>query len=137
MYWETNVIGSVDERMTSFGVRRYTFPIPETATNGTRVLGFRLDKFSVVQSSAVITNVAFGFSGIREPFSLSFVGTKVDGLPLLQLTGPSGYNYTVETSKNLVDWSTVAILVNTTGSVRFVDSTANNATARFYRAVAP
>ncbi len=137
VYWETNVIGSVDERVALPGVRQYTFPIPETPTNGTRALGFRLDAFSAIQSSVTVTNVALGFIGIRDPFSLSFTDTSFNELPVLQLTGPSGFNYRVETSTNLVNWSTIAILVNTNGIVRFVDPDTKNATAKFYRAVAP
>ena len=97
----------------------------------------RFDAFSAIQSSVTITNVALGFAGIREPFSLSFVGINTTGLPMLQLNGPLGFNYRVETSINLVDWATTVILVNTNGVVRFLASNTNNATARFYRAVAP
>ncbi|MDO8590680.1 MAG: SUMF1/EgtB/PvdO family nonheme iron enzyme [bacterium] len=137
VYWETNVIGSIDERVISKGLRQYTFPLPETAEKGTRTFGFRLDAFSAIQSSVTVTNVALGFVGIREPFLLSFTGVSNNGLPVLQLTGPAGFNYRVESSTNLVSWSTIAILVNTNGVVRFVDSTSTNATARFYRAVWP
>ncbi len=137
VYWETNVIGSIDERVALPGVRQYMFPIPETATNGTRALGFRLDAFSVFQSSVTVTNVALGFVGIKDPFSLLFTDTSFNGLPVLQLTGPSGFNYRVESSTNLVTWSAIAILVNTNGIVRFVDPNSGNATANFYRAVAP
>ena len=136
VYWETNVIGSVDERATPAGIRQYRFPLPEVVASGSRVLGFRLDAFSAIQSSVTVTNVALGFAGVREPFSLSFVGTNANG-PVLQLTGPSGYNYKLESSTNLVGWTPRAILENTNGVVRFVDSNTNNATARFYRAVAP
>ena len=136
VYWETNVVGSLDERVTLSGMHKYSFPIPETATNGVRALGFRLDAFSAIQSSVIITNVALGFAGVKEPFSLSFAGINANGMPLLELIGPSGFNYAVETSTNLVGWTTVALLVNTNGVVRFVDTSTNNATARFYRAVA-
>ena len=99
--------------------------------------GFRLDAFGSVQSSVTVTNVALGFAGIRDPFSLSLIGRGNNGLPVLQLTGPLGFNYRVETSANLVDWTTTAILVNTNGVVRFTIPETTNATARFYRAVAP
>lgn len=137
VYWETNVISSVDERVTTSGMHQYSFPIPETATNGIRALGFRLDAFSAIQSSVIITNVALGFAGMREPFSLSLTGVNPNGMPLLELMGPAGFNYTVETSTNLTDWATTALLINTNGMVRFIDPNTNNATARFYRAAAP
>ena len=114
-----------------------SFPLPETATSGTRMLGFRLDAFSAIQSSVTVANVALVFAEVREQFALSFTGASLNGLLLLQLAGPSGFNYRVESSTNLVSWSTVAILVNTNGLVRFVDSVSTNAPARFYRAVLP
>ena len=135
VYWETNVIGSIDERVTPLGTRQYTFAIPETATNETRTLGFRLDAFSAIQSSATVTNIALGVAGPRESFSLSFIGGNVNEGPLLKLTGPSGFNYRVETSTNLVDWTTAAILVNTNGTVRFAEPSTNKTTVRFYRAI--
>ncbi|MBI2889051.1 MAG: SUMF1/EgtB/PvdO family nonheme iron enzyme [Candidatus Liptonbacteria bacterium] len=138
IYWGTNTLGSIDERVASPGLRQYTFPLPEVATNGmTRMLGFRLDPFSTVLSSATITNVALGFRGIQEPFSLSFTGQLKDGIPILQLTGPKGITYAVESSTNLTDWKAVAMLINTDGTVRFTDPNTSNATAVFYRAVAP
>src|SRR3989344_4815261 len=97
----------------------------------------RFDAFSAIQSSVTITNVALGFAGIREPFSLSFIGINATGLLLLQLNGPLGFNYRVETSTNLVNWTTTAILGNTNGVVRFTVPESTNAPARFYRAVAP
>jgi hypothetical protein len=135
VYWDTNILSSIDERAVLPGMREYTFPLPETATNGIRMLGFRLDAFSTTQSSVTITNVTLGFRGLREPFTLTVTNAGVGKLPALQLNGPAGFNYTVETSTNLTDWSTIALLVNTNGTVRFTDPTLTNATARFYRAV--
>ncbi|MDO8650396.1 MAG: hypothetical protein Q7K33_03780, partial [Candidatus Berkelbacteria bacterium] len=137
VYWETNVIGSIDERVTLPGIHQYTFPLPETAEKGTRTLGFRLDAFSNIQSSVTVTNVALGFVGIREPFYLSFTGKNSNGLPVIQLTGPAGFNYTVEASTDLIDWVTVAILVNTNGTVKFFDRESASYNKRFYRVVAP
>ncbi len=84
-----------------------------------------------------ITNVALGFRGLREPFSLSFTGAYDKGLPVLQLDGPKGFTYAVESSTDLINWTTAALLANTDGTVRFTDSNANNAIIQFYRAVAP
>ncbi|MDO8482895.1 MAG: hypothetical protein Q7S86_03700 [bacterium] len=104
---------------------------------GKKHLGFRLDSFSNAVSSIAITNVAFGFIGLREPFSLTVTGTDTNNSPVFSLTGPSGYNYRVDSSTNLVDWKTIAILVNTNGIVNFSDHSPTNTTARFYRAVTP
>jgi len=135
VYWDTNVLGSIDERVALPSLRQYTFPLPETTTAGTKMLGFRLDAFSQTRSSVTITNTAFGFGGIKQPFALTVTGNRFNGSPVFQLTGPVGFNYTVESSSNLSNWTAFATLVNTNGIVRFIDSTSTNATARFYRAV--
>jgi hypothetical protein len=57
--------------------------------------------------------------------------------PTLKLTGPTGYNYLVQSSTNLVDWLPTALLVNTNGWVLFADPAVPNSRARFYRAVMP
>ncbi|MBI2888944.1 MAG: hypothetical protein HYY10_03410 [Candidatus Liptonbacteria bacterium] len=138
IYWGTNTLAAIDERVTPAGLQKYTLPLPEAAPNGTtEMLGFRLDPFSAVLSSATVTNVALGFRGLREPFSLSFTGMYDKGLPVFQLDGPKGYIYAVESSTDLINWTVTAILANTSGTVRFTDSSATNATTRFYRAVAP
>lgn len=112
------------------------FPLPGTVSGGTQVLGFRLDAFSAVPSSILVTNIALGFAGVREPLSLTVArdtGEKV----ALQLIGPPGFNYRLESSTNLTGWKTIAVLVNTNGTVRFTDQAQTNTAARFYRAVVP
>jgi formylglycine-generating enzyme required for sulfatase activity len=136
VYWGTNLLGSVNERTVLPGVRQYSFPLTETVT-GTHLLGFRLDRFSPATSSVLVTNVSLGFVGVPSPFSLSFTGTYTNALPVIQLNGPAGYNYSVEASTNLIDWKIITILVNTNATVRFVDRESTNSTARFYRAVGP
>jgi len=135
VYWETNAIGSIDERVVLPGLQHYTYSLPAVATNGSHTLGFRLDSFSSVIPSVVITNVFVGFVGISDPFSLSLTGKDENGFNLLKLTGPSGFDYAVETSTNLIDWKVMAVLVNTNGAVPFVDKQSSNSPARFYRAV--
>src|SRR3989338_8483874 len=112
VFWDTNELGQIDERVVLPGLREYSFGLPEKVTNGTWVLGFRLDAFGGTSSSVLVTNVSFGFVGITEPFSLSFTGTNYNNLPVLLLVGPSGYNYIVESSTNLVDWEETTVLVN-------------------------
>ncbi len=137
VYWDTNSIGYVDERVVLPGVQQYTFGLPGVFTNGLHQLGFRLDSFTNTPSSITVTNLALGFAGVKEPLTLSFTGTWTNGLRVLQLIGPPGFNYLIEVSTNLITWSTTALLVNTNGIVRFVDSASTNTPARFYRAVVP
>jgi hypothetical protein len=58
-----------------------------------------------------------------------------DGTPVVQLTGAPGYNYLLQFSTNLTDWSPAAVLANTNGTVRFSDLAVMNFSQRFYRAL--
>jgi formylglycine-generating enzyme required for sulfatase activity len=60
-----------------------------------------------------------------------------NGVPLLQLTAASNYNYLVQSSTNLIDWTPTALLVNSNGTVFFTDPTATNSRAKYYRALVP
>ena len=136
VYWDTNQIGMVDERVASTNLQTYRFALPSTATNNVYVLGFRLDSFSNTLSSVTVTNVATGFVGVNQPIALG-VALFTNSTPILQLTGASNYNYLVESSTNLVDWTPTALLVNSNGTAFFADRTATNSPAKFYRAVMP
>jgi len=137
VYWETNLLGIIDERVVIPGFQDYTYSLSVKVTNGTYILGFRLDTFSSTTSSIAVTNVSLGFAGLRDPFLLSIGNTASNGVRLLTLTGPAGYNYSVEGSTNLIDWTPIALLVNTNGTVNFVDSETTNMSQRFYRALGP
>ncbi|MCR4334775.1 MAG: formylglycine-generating enzyme family protein [Patescibacteria group bacterium] len=134
VYWDTNVIGTIDERVAPSEMHQYTFSVPRIA-NGIQTIGFRLDSFSDMTSSVTVTNVSLGFIGVKEPFFLSSAGSQTDGVQMLQLTGQKDFNYTVETSTDLINWEVFAILVNTDGVVKF-NSAPPSKTAHFYRAVA-
>ena len=135
VYWDTNQIGTVDERVVSPGLQTHRFFLPNTVTTNVYVLGFRLDAFDNTATSIAVTNVVTGFVGITTPLTLGISFT--NGTPLLQLTGAANYNYLVQTSTNLVNWTPTALLVNSNGTVLFPDSTATNSCTKFYRAVMP
>lgn len=137
IYWDTNLLGSVDERAVQPGLQHYALPFPNVASNTTHVLGLRLDPFTSVQSSILLTNMTLSRAGISQPFSLSVTTDAVDGLPIFRLTGQPGFEYMVEVSTNLFCWTPLAILANTNGSVAFMDPDSTNYTRRFYRAEAP
>jgi hypothetical protein len=134
VYWNTNQIGMVDERVASAGLQQYRFALPETVTNGLYTLSFRLDSFGNTSTIAV-TNVATGFVGVSQPITLSLYLT--NGSPMLQLTGETNYTYLVQSSTNLVNWIPKALLLNTNGTVQFIDSEETNDTTKYYRAVMP
>jgi hypothetical protein len=133
--WDTNQIGTVDERVVSPGLQTYRFFLPNTVTNCVYVLGFRLDSFDNTSSSIMVTNVATGFVGVTQPINLGLSLT--NNTPLLQMTAATNFTYLIETSTNLVDWIPTALLLNTNGTAQFMDSAVTNSGARFYRAVMP
>lgn len=137
VYWDSNVVGTVDERMVGEGAAQYSMRFPVTQSNTAHVLSFRLDPFTNIQSTLVLTNVALGQVGVTQPFSLSVTTTNVNGMPVYQLTGQSGFDYGLQASTNLTDWTQIAILENTNGVVNFFDRDSTNYPMRFYRAVAP
>ncbi len=137
VYWDTNTVGSVDEQAVKSGLQHYMFKFPNTITGSTYMLGFRLDRFTSVQSSVIVTNVTLGQIGVSQPFSLAITTNTFRGLQVYQLTGQSGFTYKVQASTNLIDWADTALLVNTNGIVRFIDHGSTNYNQWFYRVVAP
>ncbi len=113
------------------------FTFQNATANSSHVLGFRLDPFTNAPSSVIVTNVALGQVGVSRPFMLSVTTNIFNELKVYQLNGQPGFNYIVQASTNLVDWATIAVLVNTNGTVSFVDSDSANYNQRFYRVVTP
>jgi NHL repeat/Immunoglobulin domain len=132
VYWNTNQIGLVDERVAGTSLQSYHFQLPGVVANGLYTLSFRLDSFDN-SSSIAVTNVTTGFVGLTQPISLSFAFT--NGAPLLQLSAATNFIYLIQSSTNLIDWTPTALLLNTNGTVQFQDSALTNANARFYRAM--
>ena len=136
VYWNTNLIGTVDERVAASGLQTYRFALPGTVTSGVFTLSFRLDAFSDATSIA-ITNIATAYIGITQPIALQIQAPVSNAPPIMQLIAPAGYNYLLQSSTDLLDWTPLALLVNTNGIVPFTDSTWTNASTRFYRALIP
>ena len=70
VYWNTNQVGMVDERVAETNLQTYSFALPATVTSGLYTLSFRLDSFDN-SSSIAVTNVATGFVGITTPIQLA------------------------------------------------------------------
>jgi hypothetical protein len=134
VYWNTNQIGMVDERVAETNSQTYRFELPATVSGGLYTLSFRLDSFAN-SSSIAVTNVATGFVGVTQPITLGISIT--NGTPMLQLTAATNFTYLVQSSTNLVDWTPTALLLNTNGTVQFMDSAVTNSSTRFYRAIMP
>jgi probable HAF family extracellular repeat protein len=136
VYWDTNVIGVLDERTVQPGFQHYTLSFPNAAANSSHILGFHLDPFTAVQSSIVLTNVTTSQAGISQPFSLTVTTNTSNGLLIYELAGQSGFNYYIQASADLINWTNIAILANTNGTVDFADTASTNSSHRFYRAMA-
>ena len=136
VYWNTNQIGMLDERVGLVGLQTYRFTLPATVSEGGYTLSFHLDSYTNA-ATVTVTNVATGFIGLTQPTKLEIVSMGSENGPVVKLTAAAGYNYLVQSSSNLTDWVPTAFLVNTNGAVLFADPGAANASARFYRAVIP
>jgi uncharacterized repeat protein (TIGR03803 family) len=134
VYWNTNQVGMVDERIGETNFQTYRFALPNTVTSGIYTLSFRLDSFDN-SSSVAVTNVVIGYVGTTQPITLGISIT--NGAPLIQLTAATNFNYLIQSSTNLVDWTPTVLLFNTNGTVQFIDSAVTNSSARFYQAVMP
>jgi hypothetical protein len=132
VYWNTNQIGMLDERVAPTNLQTYRFDLPSTVTSGLYTLSFRLDSFNN-SSSIAITNVVTGFVGATQPITLGISIT--NGAPLLQLKAATNFTYLIQSSTNLADWMPTVFLSNTNGTAQFMDSSLTNSSARFYRAV--
>jgi probable HAF family extracellular repeat protein len=137
--WDTNTIGTLDERFIEPGLQHYRFSFLRAEANSLHFLGLRLEPFIDIQSSLTLTNVVFNYVGVTQPFSLSIATNTVNNLRMWRLDGEAGFNYSVQASTNLnsSDWTDIAILENTNGAVFFYDADQNIYNQRFYRAVAP
>jgi len=54
---------------------------------------------------------------------------------VINLTGPLGTAYVVQTTSNFVTWESLATVTNMTGQIRIFDPAARQHSLRFYRAV--
>src|SRR6185295_18527330 len=96
VYWNTNEIGLVDQRITSPGLNTYRFALPGVISDGLYTLSFRLDAFSNTVSSIMVTNVATGLAGVDQPIKLDMLLIGTNSAPVLKLTGASNFTYLVE-----------------------------------------
>jgi len=137
VYWDDQVIGSIDERVIT--TNSYSLRFPNATPNSSHVLGFRLDPFTNIQSVVTITNITLNQVGVSQPFSLVSTIRKTNGVPIWELTGQAGFAYGIQASTNIsgTNWIDIAELVNTNGTVLFYDQSATNHQRLFYRVYIP
>jgi probable HAF family extracellular repeat protein len=137
IYWDTNMIGLIDEGAVLPGIQRYTLSFPNAVANSSHIFGIHLDPFTEVHSSIVITNVVFGFAGVSQQPVLTVTTNTNGGLLVYQLSGQNAtYSIQVNSDLTSTNWVDIALLSNTNGIVNFVDQNSVNYPCRFYRAVA-
>ena len=59
-----------------------------------------------------------------------------NGLDLILFSLP-GLEYRIDTSSDLLNWTEITNFISTNATMHFMDSSATNSGARFYRAVVP
>ena len=69
------------------------------------------------------------------PLRLDGISLTSDLLPLINLSGPTGFLYRVDVSPNLSDWLPWVTLSNSSGTIQIIDPGAPYYPQRFYRAV--
>lgn len=134
VYWNTNQIGFIDERVAFAGVRSYDMELPQTYSNGVYSLSFRLDAFTNQVSLATISNVSLGMSGFAQPISLDIGWNQKSGIHLVSLTGQTGDHCILLGSTNLVSWMPLAFIA-ITNSLSRVDFGLPTNRVYYYRAV--
>lgn len=82
------------------------------------------------------TRVSVGYVHVVLP-SLSAIRRLPNQSVELELTGQPGRSYDIQVSTDLAAWTYLTNIVPTGSVTAFVDTTATNLTARFYRAVIP
>jgi hypothetical protein len=106
--------------------------------------GFENQVMSIMCSADGKTLAVFGNGAIyvslpppSEPSALSVATSTSNGLPSFQFTGQPGYTYVVQASTNLANWTNIATIVNSNGTVPFTDPDSTNYEQRYYRTVVP
>jgi len=68
---------------------------------------------------------------------ISSQSLQANGVFQFSITGTAGATNIIQASTNLVSWITLQTLLNTNGSIFFVDQSATNSRQKFYRVVIP
>lgn len=83
VYWDDNLLGSIDERYVVDGTQTYSYDLPGSYDNSSFTLAFRLDSYTDIASSVNIENVQTGYfndNAVPEPTSLAIFAISSAGL---------------------------------------------------------
>lgn len=119
------------------GWLNYQFKLPE----GTNTMTWRYHKdsaFSEGRDSAWIDNLYLPL--LLELTTNTAANLQItlspDSIPVITISGQESRTYVLETSTNLINWSPILTNHATDGVIEYEDTNAQDADARFYRAVA-
>lgn len=135
VFWDTNIIGAIDETLARPALAKYQFAIPSISIGSVHTLGFRLDTFSDVQSITTITNLNLRQFGASKQAALA-VERKTQEQWVYRILGEPGFDYIIEVSTDLSEWTEIATVETRFGEGFFRDLSAETAHTRYYRAFA-
>ena len=116
----TNVTVSINTNAAALAIGNYT--------NTLTFQNFSVGALGTTNRNVTLTVIA------NVPLRLGAPVKLVSGDYSLTLTGPSGRAYAIELSTNLLSWTNVLMLTNTTGTNIFTNPPAPNSPKGFYRA---
>jgi len=130
-------VAAVGSAPLGYQWRLYGTNLPgATGTNLTRanVQPVNTGPYTVVVSNA-INSVTSAPASLRIVVRPTLAAAQLsNGTFRFTLSGNGGYNYLVEGSTNLLNWSPVTTVSNQSGQVQVVDPASSNRVYRFYRA---
>ena len=78
--------------------------------------------------------VRFSFAGPLSPVTMQSIVRQSDGRVNLSINSTPGYGVWIDRTTNLLNWSPLTNLLNANGTLMFLDHSATNRPAGFYRA---
>ena len=91
--------------------------------------------FIEITSVSSVGPAAAAIASVETAPKLVLIERESDGQVRLQVQGTAGRSYVLEVSDDLVHWTPVSTLENTTGTVQFLDPESTFLRRRYYRAV--
>jgi hypothetical protein len=138
VYWNGEQIGTIDESNVLPGAQTYTFGVTDSGNSQGNVLSFRLDDFAAMPSIVNISDIQTQFEGFTGSFGLNIAGGGVGGGINLTVSGVLGASYIIESSSDLINWTSMATVGMESGTSATVsDPDAGNNPSRFYRLIVP
>jgi hypothetical protein len=131
--WDSRVSATYEEAV-ALGARHGASPLFQVAVGGSIIppaLLNAMPSFSLEPGTGVAKRRTLRASTVRA--ALQNPTRSANGTSFV-LSGVAGAVYAIETSTDLVNWTTVDYVVNNSGAVQFTDTSSSAGQRRFYRA---